>query len=142
MTLRLLATRALQSLGLIPVAYLFVCLLGASFGEPFSLRLPDIAAPDGNSLVELLIFTVPGQLLFMLPGIFCKNRRWLAGLFALCATQVAWLQCLLFADAFGNTWSTTEIAGLLGYNLPWLLLALAPGLALLRVTEPRRQQGT
>jgi len=141
-TLRLLATRALQSLGLTPVAYLFVCLLSASLGSPFSLRLPDIAAPDGNSLLELLIFTVPGQLLFMLSGSFCKNRRWLVGLFALCATLVAWLQCLLFADAFGNTWSTTEIAGLMGYNLPWLLLALAPGLALLRVTEPLSQQGT
>lgn len=135
MSLRLLVTRALQSLGLIPVAYLFVCSLGASFDRPFNLSLPHIGAPDGNSLLELLIFTLPGQLLFLLLGSFCRQRRWVGGLFTLCATLVAWLQCLRFAEAFGNTWSTAELAGLLGYNLHGLLFALAPGLALLLLAE-------
>lgn len=133
--MRRLAIRALQSLGLIPVAYLFVCLMSAGFGHSFSLALPEVAAPDGSSVVELLLFTVPGQLLFVLLACFFSKRHWLLAVFALCATLTAWLQCLLFADAFGNTWSSAEIAGLLGYNLPWLLAALAPGLALLLVTE-------
>ncbi|MOA60013.1 hypothetical protein D3C78_1847830 [compost metagenome] len=49
--------------------------------------------------------------------------------------MTALLQCLLFAEIFGNTWSSTEILALLGFNLPWLLLALVPGLALLMTLE-------
>ncbi|CAK9892573.1 MULTISPECIES: hypothetical protein [Pseudomonas] len=128
--IRLFCLRLLQSLGLILVAYLFVCLMSASMREmPFSLTLPEISQPDNNSAVELLLFALPGQLLFLLAGCFIHKQRLLSGGFVLFAALTALLQCLLFADAFGNTWSTAEIFGLLGFNLHWLLLALVPGLA-------------
>ena len=128
--IRLFCVRLLQSLGLALVAYLFVCLMTASMREaPFSLTLPEISQPDGNSAVDLLLFSLPGQLLFVLVGCFIHRRRLLGGVFALFAALIALLQCLLFADAFGNTWSTAEIFGLLGFNLHWLVVALVPGLA-------------
>ncbi|MCP3748787.1 hypothetical protein [Pseudomonas sp. SBB6] len=128
--LRLFCVRLLQSLGLALVAYLFVCLMTASMREePFSLTLPEISQPDGNSAFDLLLFSLPGQLLFVLVGCFIHRRRLLGRGFALFAALTALLQCLLFANAFGNTWSTAEIFGLLGFNLHWLLVALVPGLA-------------
>ncbi|QHF30599.1 MULTISPECIES: hypothetical protein [Pseudomonas] len=128
--LRLFCVRLLQSLGLALVAYLFVCLMTASMREePFSLTLPEISQPDGNSAVDLLLFSLPGQLLFVLVGCFIHRRRLLGRGFVLFAALTALLQCLLFANAFGNTWSTAEIFGLLGFNLHWLVVALVPGLA-------------
>ena len=128
--LRLFCVRLLQSLGLALVAYLFVCLMTASMREaPFSLTLPEISQPDGNSAVDLLLFSLPGQLLFVLVGCFILRRRLLGRGFVLFAALTALLQCLLFANAFGNTWSTAEIFGLLGFNLHWLVVALVPGLA-------------
>ncbi|UVL23914.1 hypothetical protein [Pseudomonas donghuensis] len=97
--------------------------------EPFSLTLPEISQPDGNSAVDLLLFSLPGQLLFVLVGCFIHRRRLLGRGFVLFAALTALLQCLLFANAFGNTWSTAEIFGLLGFNLHWLVVALVPGLA-------------
>ncbi|MDD1017297.1 hypothetical protein [Pseudomonas rubra] len=128
--IRLFPIRLLQSLGLAPVAYLFVCLMTAGMsGEALSLTLPDVSQPDGNSIFDLLLFSLPGQLLFLLVGCFIHRQRLLSSVFMLFAALIALLQCLLFSQAFGNTWSTAEIFGLLGFNLHWLLLALVPGLA-------------
>ncbi|MNJ42427.1 hypothetical protein D3C77_373980 [compost metagenome] len=136
MRIRLFTLRLLQSLGLPLIAYLFVCLMTAEITQTsFSLELPSLIDPGRDSTIELLLFTAPGQLLFLLLGCFIHKRRLLGSAFGLFATMTALLQCLLFAEIFGNTWSSTEILALLGFNLPWLLLALVPGLALLMTLE-------
>lgn len=128
--------RLLQSLGVALVAYLFVCLMTADITQAsFSLELPSLIEPDSNSAVELLLLALPGQLLFLLVSGFIHRPLLLNGAFVLSATVTALLQCMLFAGTFGNTWNTTEIFGLLGSNLRWLLLALIPGLALLATLE-------
>lgn len=143
MKLRKLGVRLLQSLGLVLVAYLFVCLMTASVRQSaFAFELPGLIEPDSNSGRELLLFCVPGQLLFVLLGCFFRRPGLLIGAYLLAATTTALLQCQLFAEAFGSTWSNAEIFGLLAVNLPSLLLALAPGLALLwgleRISRVRR----
>lgn len=136
MKFRLITARLLQSLGLIPVAYAFVCLMTATIRQTaLSLQLPDLGEPDSNSMVEMLLFTVPGLLLFLLLAYQCRKRRTLIVLFGLAAVATALLQCMLFAQCFGNTWSTSEILGLLLFNMPLLLLALAPGVAWLLAAE-------
>ncbi|MCF1488056.1 hypothetical protein LZ838_11885 [Pseudomonas sp. AA27] len=133
--------RLLQSLGLIPVAYLFVCLMVASVGQStFSLELPTLTDPDSNSSAELMLGTLPAQLLFLLPSVFLASRQLLVGTFVLAGTLAAWLQCQVFAEHFGTTWSSSEILILLGVNTPWLVLALIPGLALLLGVEHLHKQ--
>lgn len=107
----------------------------------FSLELPDLGEPDSNSVVETLLFTVPGLLLFLLLAHSCRKHRTLIALFGLAAVVTALLQCMLFAQCFGNTWSTREILGLLLYNIPSLLLALAPGVVWLLAAERLNRQG-
>jgi hypothetical protein len=143
LTLRWFSVRLLQSLGLIPVAYLFVCLMTANLVRaPFSLELPSLVDPDSNSTVELLLLTIPGQLLFLLAGCFIHRRGLLSGAFVLFATMTALVHCMLFAQTFGNTWSNIELLELLGFNLPGLLAALVPGLALLIGLEQWRGQAS
>lgn len=133
---RLIIVRCLQSLGLVLVAHLFICLINASLGQtPLSLTLPSLIDPDSNSTVELLLFTLPAQLLFLLATRCVHRLGSLNGVFALIGTMTALVQCLVFAEAFGNTWSATEIVGLLGFNLHYLLLAMIPGLSLLMALE-------
>ncbi|PYC27998.1 hypothetical protein DMX06_03485 [Pseudomonas mosselii] len=133
--------RLLQSLALSPVAYLFVCLMVASIGQSaFSLELPTLTDPDSNSTVELLLGTLPAQLLFLLLSVFLASRQLLVGTFVLAGTLAAWLQCQVFAEHFGTTWSSSEILILLGVNTPWLVLALIPGLALLLGVERLHKQ--
>lgn len=142
MKYRLITARLLQSLGLIPVAYAFVCLMTAVIRQTtFSLELPDLGEPDSNSAVEMLLFTVPGLLLFLLLACNCRKRHALITLFGLSAMVTALLQCMLFAQSFGNTWSTSELLGLLLFNIPLLLPALAPGVAWLLVAERLSLQG-
>ncbi|MBC3434825.1 hypothetical protein HU735_05320 [Pseudomonas sp. BW16M2] len=133
--------RLLQSLGLIPVAYLFVCLMVASVGQStFSLELPTLTDPDSNSSAELMLGTLPAQLLFLLLSVFLASRQLLVGTFVLAGTLAAWWQCQVFAEHFGTTWSSSEILILLGVNTPWLVLALIPGLALLLGVERLHKQ--
>ncbi|MCE0913982.1 MULTISPECIES: hypothetical protein [unclassified Pseudomonas] len=137
----MLTARLLQGLGLILVAYLFVCLMTAGLRQTgFSLELPDLVEPDSNSALELLLFAVPGLLLFLLFGCFIRNRRTLIHTYVLLAIMVAQLQCLNFAESYGSTWSGLELVMLLGMNTHWLLLALIPGLALLLGIEQLRRQ--
>lgn len=133
---RLITVRLLQSLGLVLAVYLFICLMSASIRQTsFSLELPILIDPDSNSAVELLLLAIPGQLLFLLISCFIHRHRLLNGTFVIVAAMTALLQCLLFAEVFGNTWSSTEVLGLFGLNLPFLLLALIPGLVLLASLE-------
>lgn len=134
--LRLVTVRLLQSLGLVLVVYLFICLVTASISQTrFSLELPRLIDPDSNSTAELLLMAIPGQLLFLLSSCFIHRPRLLNGAFVIVAAMTALLQCLVFAEVFGNTWSNTEVLELFGFNLPSLLLALIPGLALLATLE-------
>lgn len=140
--MRRLITRLVQSLGLALVAYLFVCLMATSLRQTaFSLALPELVEPTSNSTVELLLLTLPAQLLFVLAGCWMAGRAAIIAAFVLLGAGVAWLQCMLFAESFGNTWSNTEVLLLLGVNLHWLLLALIPGLALLLGAERLRKPG-
>lgn len=136
------ARRLLQSLGLPLMAYLFICLMTAQIRQAsFSLTLPSLGEPDSNSALELLLLSLPGQLLFVLAGCFTHRRR-LLGVFLLAASITALLQCLVFAQCFGTTWSTAETFILLASNAPALLLALLPGLALLYNTETTQPSST
>ena len=65
----------------------------------FSLTLPSLGEPDSNSALELLLLSLPGQLLFVLAGCFTHRRRLLIGVFLLAASITALLQCLVFAGA-------------------------------------------
>ncbi|WP_259370162.1 hypothetical protein [Pseudomonas mosselii] len=104
----------------------------ASIGQStFSLELPTLTDPDSNSTADLMLGTLPAQLLFLLLSVFLASRQLLVGTFVLAGTLAAWLQCQVFAEHFGTTWSSSEILILLGVNTPWLVLALIPGLALL-----------
>lgn len=136
MKLRGFGLRLLQGFSLMLVAYLFVCLMTANVSQsPLSFELPTLVEPDSSSTLELLLFSVPGQLLFLLTGSFIHRRRVLIGVYAGAASITLLLQCLLFAETFGSTWSRAEIAGLLAFNLPSGLIALAPGLALVCALE-------
>ncbi|MGR3995362.1 hypothetical protein [Pseudomonas sp. 1121_17] len=135
------ARRLLQSLGLPLMAYLFICLMTAQIRQA-SFSLPSLGEPDSNSALELLLLSLPGQLLFVLAGCFTHRRRLLLGVFLLAASITALLQCLVFAQCFGTTWSTAETFILLASNAPALLLALLPGLALLYNTETTQPSST
>lgn len=123
------------------MAYLFVCLMHASIGQsPFSLKLPNLIDPDSNSCVELLLLTLPGQLLFVLAACFIHRPALLSATFIMVGGVIALGQCLVFAEVFGNTWSLTEVVRLFGFNLQYLLLALIPGVSLLLALEHWRGQ--
>lgn len=129
--LRLIMVRALQSLCLVLVGYVFVWLMTAGVREQtFTTQLPDMGE-SGSRIVDLVLFCVPAMLLFVILGSFVRQRRTLGAVFAALAALSAWLLCQLFAQAFGNTWSSAEITVLLMVNLHWWLLALAPGLLLM-----------
>ncbi|WP_225923091.1 hypothetical protein [Pseudomonas xantholysinigenes] len=140
--MQLIMRRLLQAPGLVLGAYLFICLMSAGIRDAdFSLALPELVDPNSNSTVELVLLTVPGLLLFLLIGALAKKRRNIIATFVLIGMLNAWLQCLLFAECFGSTWSGTEILLLLGVNTPWLMLALLPGLSMLVATERWFEQG-
>lgn len=131
MMLRRISIRALQSMLLVLVGYAFVWLMTADVREQmFTTQLPDMGE-SGSRILDLVLFCVPGMLLFVLLGSFVRKPRRLGALFATVATLSAWLLGNLFSQAFGNTWSSVEIVVLLLVNLHWWLLALVPGLVLL-----------
>jgi hypothetical protein len=75
----------------------------------------------------MLLFTVPGLLLFLLlfrmlqlPQASYAHRPVRA------SVVTALLQCMLFAQGFGRTWSTSEILGYCCSTCPSLLFALGP----------------
>ncbi|PWB31279.1 hypothetical protein DCO48_17520 [Pseudomonas sp. SDI] len=134
--MRRLFTRVLQSLGLALVGYLYVCLSSARLAnEAFTLELPYLGEPQSSSTVELLIFSAPGMLLFVLLGSLVRRHLALIAAFISLASASAFLLCQLFAESAGATWSSVEIVMLFAYQLPWLLLALLPGLIWLLALE-------
>lgn len=136
--LRRVSIRTAQSLLLVLVGYAFVWLMTAYVREQtFTTQLPDMGE-SGSSTIDLVLFCVPGMLLFVLLGSFVRKPRRLGGLFAVLAALSAWLLCNLFSRAFGNTWTEGEIVVLLVSNLHWWLLALVPGLGLLFALERLR----
>ncbi|MDD0973432.1 hypothetical protein [Pseudomonas fontis] len=133
---RRLLTRVLQSVGLPLVGYLYICLSSARLAhEAFTLELPYLVEPQSNSSIELLIFSAPGMLLFVLLGCLVRRHLALIAAFIILAGASAFLLCQLFAESAGATWSSLEIVSLFAYQLPWLLLALVPGLIWLLALE-------
>lgn len=131
MIVRRVLIRTLQSMLLVLVGYAFIWLMTAGVREQtFTTALPDMGE-SGSRIVDLMFFCAPGMLLFVLLGSLVRKPRRLGALFAVLATLSAWLLCDLFAGAFGNTWSSIEIVGLLLMNLHWWLMALVPGMFLL-----------
>ncbi|MDF3194227.1 hypothetical protein [Pseudomonas sp. 1928-m] len=118
----------IQALGIPLIAGLFIC---AVTGEPRqTLEWPFLIDVD-YPLLEILLLSLPSILLYAALIRVLKSRRWRAAYFALLAVLAAYFSCVVFAQAFGNTWTSSEIffALFLGH-LHLLAIALLPGLLL------------
>lgn len=136
MSARRLITRLLQSAGLALVGYLYICLSSTRLAnEAFTLELPYLVEPQSNSTLELLVLCAPAMLLFVLLGCFVRRPLAIVSAFIILAGASAFLLCQLFSVTGGATWSSLEIATLFIYQMPWLLLALIPGLIWLLLLE-------
>ncbi|PJE43017.1 MAG: hypothetical protein CUR33_06840 [Pseudomonas sp.] len=118
----------IQALGIPLVAGLFIC---AVTGEPRrTLEWPFLIDVD-YPLLEILLLSLPSILLYAALIRVLKNRRLRAASFVLLAVLAAYFSCVVFAQAFGNTWTQSAIfiALFLG-RLHLLAIALLPGLLL------------
>jgi len=118
----------IQALGIPLVAGLFIC---AVTGEPRrTLEWPFLIDVD-YPLLEILLLSLPSILLYAATVRVLKSRRWRAACFVLLAVLAAYFSCVVFAQAFGNTWTQSAIfiALFLG-RLHLLAIALLPGLLL------------
>ncbi|PKM23930.1 MAG: hypothetical protein CVV09_19345 [Gammaproteobacteria bacterium HGW-Gammaproteobacteria-13] len=118
----------IQALGTPLVAGLFIC---AVTGEPRrTLEWPFLIDVD-YPLLEILLLSLPSILLYAALIRVLKSRRWRAACFALLAVLAAYFSCVVFAQAFGNTWTSSEIffALFLGH-LHLLAIALLLGMLL------------
>ncbi|MDZ4337081.1 MAG: hypothetical protein U1A62_25725 [Pseudomonas sp.] len=118
----------IQALGIPLVAGLFIC---AVTGEPRrTLEWPFLIDVD-YPLLEILLLSLPSILLYAALIRVLKSRRWRAACFALLAVLAAYFSCVVFAQAFGNTWTSSEIffALFLGH-LHLLAIALLLGMLL------------
>ncbi|MFP5421959.1 MAG: hypothetical protein ACLGID_10925 [Gammaproteobacteria bacterium] len=123
----------IQALGIPLVAGLFIC---AVTGEPRrTLEWPFLIDVD-YPLLEILLLSLPSILLYAALIRVLKNRRWQVTCFALLAVLAAYFSCVVFAQAFGNTWTSSEIffALFLGH-LHLLAIALLPSLLLWRLID-------
>lgn len=118
----------IQALDIPLVAGLFIC---AVTGEPRqTLEWPFLIDVD-HPLLEILLLSLPSILLYAALIRVLKNRRLRAASFVLLAVLAAYFSCVVFAQAFGNTWTQSAIfiALFLG-RLHLLAIALLPGLLL------------
>lgn len=123
----------IQALGIPLVAGLFIC---AVTGEPRqTLEWPFLIDVD-HPLLEILLLSLPSILLYAALIRVLKNRRLRAASFVLLAVLAAYFSCVVFAQAFGNTWTSSEIffALFLGH-LHLLAIALLPSLLLWRLID-------
>ena len=123
----------IQALGIPLVAGLFIC---AVTGEPRrTLEWPFLI--DVNSpLLETLLLSIPSMLLYAASARVLKKPLRRAASFVLLAVLAAYFSCVVFAQAFGNTWTSSEIffALFLGH-LHLLAIALLPSLLLWRLID-------
>lgn len=120
-----------QGMGIPLVAGLFICAVtGELRQQRLTLEWPQL--PDSNTpSVELLLLSLPCILAYVgLAGLLHKPL-WRAASFVLLAGLAAYFNSAVFAQAFGNTWTQSEIFfGLMLQHLHLLAMALLPGLLL------------
>lgn len=121
----------IQALGIPLVAGLFICAVtGELRNQHLTLEWPFLIDVD-YPLLEILLLSIPSILLYAAAVRVLKSRRWRATSFALLAVLAAYFSSVVFAQAFGNTWSNSAIfvALFLGH-LHLLAIALLLGMLL------------
>lgn len=121
----------IQALGIPLVAGLFICAVtGELRNQRLTLEWPFLIDVD-YPLLEILLLSIPSILLYAAAVRVLKSHRWRATSFALLAVLAAYFSCVVFAQAFGNTWSNSAIfvALFLGH-LHLLAIALLLGMLL------------
>lgn len=121
----------IQALGIPLVAGLFICAVtGELRNQRLTLEWPFLIDVD-YPLLEILLLSIPSILHYAAAVRVLKSRRWRATSFALLAVLAAYFSCVVFAQAFGNTWSNSAIfvALFLGH-LHLLAIALLLGMLL------------
>ena len=133
-------TLLLASLAIAPSAALFISLLTGSLRQQrLTLEWPQLIDSSDYSVSALLIATVPSMLAFLLAGAFLRRKAMLVIAFICCALLACTFAAALFAQAFGNTWSTREIIlELVIAHLHLVALALLPGTLLIGVLDQQR----
>ncbi len=128
-------TLLLASLVIAPSAALFISLLTGSLRQQrLTLEWPQLIDSNDYSVSALLIATVPGMLAFLLAGTFLRRKTMLVIAFICSALLACTFAAALFAQAFGNTWSTREIIlELVIAHWHLVALALLPGTLMISV---------
>jgi len=134
--MRRLATTLLAGLAVAPSAALFIALLTGSLSQQrLTLEWPQLI-DSGSAVPELLFTTAPGALLVLLASAWLRHGALRVGAFIGGALLACMLAADLFAQAFGNTWSISEIlAELVVAQLHLIALALLPGTLLVALLQ-------
>lgn len=121
------------------VAGLFIALVtGELQQQRLTLTWPYLGELDGNPLLDLLLPSLPAMLLFIIFACLVRNTLTTLIAFTLLAFLAAFCVCMVFAGAFGATWTTGEIVReLLLDHLQLLALALLPGWLILLALHRR-----
>lgn len=132
--------RLLQGLCLLPGTALFIGLLTCQLQQACQvLAWPLLTEPDGHLVIELALASLLAFALFLLAACGLLRRAQpvtVLLVFALCAAFAAYCAVNLLANAYGNTWTASEILHeLFLNNLELLGLALIPSLGLLALLE-------
>ena len=137
--MRRIVAAGLQSLAIMLVAGLFIALVtGELQQQRLTLAWPYSGEPYSNPLLDLLLPSLPAMLLFILFACLVRNTLATLITFTLLAFLAAFCVCMVFAGAFGATWTTGEIVReLLLAHLQLLALALLPGWLMLLVFQRR-----
>ena len=137
--MRRLATALLAGLAVAPSAALFIALLTGSLRQQrLTLEWPQLIDGGDSIVLELLLTTAPGALLVLLASAWLRRGALSVGAFIGGALLACMLAAGLFAQAFGNTWSISEIlAELVVAQLHLIALALLPGTLLIALLQRR-----
>ena len=113
-----------------PGNHVLCAVTGELRNQRLTLEWPFLIDVD-YPLLEILLLSLPSILLYAALNRVLKSRRWRAASFVLLAVLAAYFSCVVFAQAFGNTWTQSAIfiALFLG-RLHLLAIALLPGLLL------------
>lgn len=137
--MRRLATTLLAGLVVVPSAALFIALLTGSLRQQrMTLEWPQLIDGGDSVVLELLLTSAPGALLVLLASAWLRRGALRVGAFIAGALLACMLAAGLFAQAFGNTWSISEIlAELVLAQLHLIALALLPGTLLVALLQRR-----
>lgn len=96
------------------------------------LEWPQLVEPGSQSLLEILLLSLPSMLLFVLLGHWLKARPAQYASFLALGALAAFFAAARFAEAYGSTWTLGEIVRtLLLAHGHLLALALLPGALLI-----------